>query len=108
MLKTSDIKKQFTSTGIVFGNCWGGGKCGYAAEQLEADTLQGILDLAKAGVKDGSLDSGMGFESLYAAGLQVTCIETCIIDGKEFEYKETEFHVIGDLTESEEECCFEY
>ncbi|KKN64888.1 hypothetical protein LCGC14_0487220 [marine sediment metagenome] len=103
-----DSTKKFKSEGVVFGNCWGGGGCGYAAEQLQANTLQGLIDLAEAGIVDGSLDSGMGFESLYAAGLHITCIETRIIDGKTFEHKTTEFHEIGqELTMDEQNSCYQ-
>ncbi len=61
--------KIYNSKGIVFGNCWGGGKCGYRATEYSAETENALINKIEISLKDGSLDSGMGFESLYDATL---------------------------------------
>jgi hypothetical protein len=61
----------FLRKGVVFGNCWGGGKCGYATIKLGAKTRQELMDEIEKCLKDKSLDFGMGFESLTGAVVQI-------------------------------------
>ena len=95
-------KVRFISTGIVLGNLWGGGKGAYPATKLAADTREELIEQAKKGL-DGSLDSGMGFESLIGALLFITTITTITRNGKEFENRETEDEFVGELTPEQEE-----
>lgn len=95
-------RQQYTATGIVWGNCWGGGKCGYAAEKITGDTLGEVKAEAERMLKDGSLDSGMGFESLYAATLNVKIETIKEIDGKEFIHTDYTVLYLGAVTENEE------
>ena len=98
-----EIKKHYTSTGLVYGNYWGGGKGGYSARKLQANTKEELIELAKKGIEDGSLDSGMGYESLIGCMLEITVHETVEIDGKEFVHKTEFFEYVGDeITEEEE------
>ena len=93
---------KFESEGLVYGNYWGGGKGAYSARKLKADTLEELLKQANEGLDDGSLDRGMGYESLIGALLLVKTITTVIIKGKEFNNEETEEMFIGNLTEQEQ------
>jgi len=80
---------RFYSSGIVWGRCWGGGECGYAAEELGPfNTREELAEKAFLMLSDGSLDSGMGFESLIAAILKVTDETVLIEHGREFTNKE--------------------
>ena len=88
-------------TGMVWGKCWGGGKCGYAAEKIEADNLDNAVEQAKKMLKNGSLDSGMGFESLTGACLTAAITDTKIIGGKDYTHTEYEDVEIGELTGNE-------
>jgi hypothetical protein len=103
-----EFQVRYTAKGIVFGNYWGGGKGGYATKRVNGNTLEELLSKAKEMLDDGSLDDGMGYESLIGALLDVSIITTVIIDGKEFTNTEIETHFIGDLSEKEidflEEC----
>ena len=98
---------KYIATGLVYGNYWGGGKGAYASRILKSDTKEDIIEQATKGL-DGSLDGGMGYESLIGALLNIACITTVIIDGKEFENIEYELEFIGDLSEEDmdflEEC----
>jgi hypothetical protein len=102
---------KYKSTGVVFGNYWRGGKGAYPAREIKADSREELLEQAKKGL-DGSLDSGMGYESLIGALIEICKITTIAIDGKHFTNKEYETEFIGDLTEEEEdfllECNFTY
>jgi hypothetical protein len=98
-----DFQVRFEAKGIVLGNYWGGGKGGYAAKRIKANTLEELLTIATKMLDDGSLDSGMGYESLIGASLEVSTITTVLINDKEFINTETEIHFIGDLSEEESE-----
>ena len=97
---------KYTSTGLVYGNYWGGGKGAYRANSLSADTKEELIEKAIKGL-DGSLDSGMGYESLIGAILEITETTTITIDGKEFEHKEYKTAFVGDLTEEEQDFLIE-
>ena len=98
---------KFTSTGLVHGNYWGGGKGAYKAEKLSADTKEELIEMATKMLDDGSLDSGMGYESLIGALLNITKTTTIIHDGKPFTNEETEEEFIGDLTEEQQDFLIE-
>ena len=95
-------KVEYKSTGLVYGNCWGGGRGAYKARCLKADTKEKLIEEAKRGL-DGSLDSGMGYESLIGAMLEICKITIIEIDGREFVNKEYDIETVGNLTEDEEE-----
>jgi deoxyxylulose-5-phosphate synthase len=98
-----DFQVRFEAKGIVLGNYWGGGKGSYTAKRIKANTLEELLTIATKMLDDGSLDSGMGYESLIGASLEVSTITTVLINDKEFINTETEIHFIGDLSEEESE-----
>jgi hypothetical protein len=58
---------------------------------------------ANEALKDGSLDSGMGYESLIGARIDIEVITTIIVDGKEFVNTEYETELIGVLTDEEKD-----
>jgi hypothetical protein len=103
------MKKEisYSAKGHVLGNNWGGGKGSYPTILLRANTIDELLEKSRAALTDGSLDSGMGFEKLIGAVLDVTVITTIIFEDKEFTNEETETHIIGNLTEDEEEFLLE-
>lgn len=110
-METTMESVKFTATGFVYGNYWGGGKGSYPSRKLEANTREDLLKEANEGL-NGSLDSGMGYESLIGAILHVTKITTIDIDTRLFINKETETEFIGDLTDEEQDflydCCNNY
>lgn len=100
-------KIRYKSSGFVLGNYWGGGQGGYPARKYEADTLEELIALNEKALADGSLDSGMGYEKLLGAAIEVCTITTVEVDGKE--YTNNEYHdvLIGDLTEEQQEWLLE-
>jgi DNA invertase Pin-like site-specific DNA recombinase len=98
---------KFTSTGLVHGNYWGGGKGAYKAEKLSADTKEELIEKATKMLEDGSLDGGMGYESLIGALLSITKTTSIIHNGKPFTNEETEFEFIGELTEEDQDFLIE-
>lgn len=99
--------KTYKAKGIVWGKYWGSGEGGYASEPLEANTKQGLLKQANKMLKDGSLDSGMGYESLIGAVLKVETIETITQNNKEYVNTEYDFVIIGDMNSDTEDLLIE-
>ncbi len=98
-MKTTE---RFESRGLVYGNLWGGSQGGYEAKRLQVKTREELLEQAIKGL-DGSLDGGMGFESLIGALLEIKKITTIVVNGKTFTNEEIEDVFIGDLTEEQQE-----
>ena len=92
---------KYIAKGLVLGNYWGGGKGSYPTKKLENDDKDELLKEAVNKLEDGSLDSGMGYESLIGAILNIEEIDTKIIDGKEYSRSEFSIESIGILTEEQ-------
>ena len=99
--------KTYSGKGIVWGHLWGGGTGGYPSKKLTAETREALVAEAEQRLKDGSLDGGMGFESLYGAVIVVVETEVVVIEGKEFTHTDREFEILGKLSEEEldKSCC---
>jgi len=95
--------KQYKSSGYVYGNLWGGGKVAYKAEPIFVNSKEELLKKAKVMLEDGTLDSGMGYQSLIGAILFITETETIQVKDKDFQHLELEVEFIGKLTDEEKE-----
>ena len=99
-----EFERRFIGRGYVLGNCWGGGKCAYRSEQLVSENKESLLNVARRKIVDGSLDSGMGFESLIAAVIEVEEEITTVINGDIFVCRKYDSAIIGEnVSESDEE-----
>ena len=86
---------KYHSSGFVLGDLWGGAKYYvYPTRTFSADSLEELLELNKAALADGSLDSGMGFERLLAAKLNITTQTSVVIEGEVFTNKQYNFEYI--------------
>ena len=99
--KITDKEQRFEATGFVLGFLYLGDLGAYPARKIKADTKEELLNKATDMLADGSLDSGMGFESLKGAMIDIKTIEIIKIDGKDYENENTEPVFIGEL-ESED------
>lgn len=104
-MKTNEAVK-FESMGFVYGSLWGGGMGAYPARKLFADTKEELLQKANEGL-DGSLDSGMGYERLTGAILEVKKITTLNIKGEDYVNTQSETVFIGKLKEKDKDFLFE-
>ncbi len=93
----------YKATGIVLGNCWGGGQAGYAADEINANSLRKLRKEIERQLGNGSLDSGMGFESLIGAIMVIDTIDSREIDGKTFVAHDYEDEIFGDVTPEQKE-----
>ena len=89
---------EYSSDGFVWGNLWDYSQGGYEAKRLTASSMKEIVDKAKAMLQDGSLDGGMGYESLIGAVLLITKTEKITINKKVFTHESYQFRIIGKLS----------
>jgi hypothetical protein len=75
---------KFTAQGYLIGYLWGGGEGGYPTRHYKAETREKLEAQVKKDFKSGALDSGMGFDGLKCAILDVTRFEETEVDGKKF------------------------
>ena len=95
-------KVWYEAKGVVLGDYWMGGKGWYTAEKKKSTTLSDLRKQIKEGVKSGKLDTGMGYEKVTGAVMQVKKFTYKTISGKVF--VNTEYLdpiVIGDADEVE-------
>lgn len=108
-IKTMEKKISYKAKGMVLGNYWGGGSGAYPTNWFFADTKEELLEKAKQSLADGSIDSGMGFESLIGAVLDITKVTVIEVDEEEFTNESFEFDSIGELTDEQHDflidCC---
>ena len=96
------VKTVYNYSGIVLGNLWGGGKSAYTSiKESGFNTIEELQASAENHLKKGSLDSGMGYESLIGALLLIETVETVKVNGKDFINKSLSDLYIGELTEKE-------
>ena len=96
--------KQYTAKGLVWGNLWGGGTGGYRSKTVEGLSWKELKEKATDMLKDGSLDGGMGYESLYGAILNVKIEDKQMIDDREYIHTTWKTLTIGKVTSKEREC----
>lgn len=98
---------RYVASGLVYGRYWSGGEGSYKAKNLENNSKRKLLEEAKEKVKSGALDSGMGYETVLGAILELTTIATIMIGGKEFTHKDSEIVFVGELTETQQDFLIE-
>ena len=93
----------YKSTGIVLGNYWGGGQGSYEARSFNSDSLGELIELNQKALDNGSLDSGMGYESLIGALLLIEQITTITVDDEDYSNIHWSTEFIGELTETQQD-----
>lgn len=90
----------FKAEGFVIGNLWGGGQGTYEARKYTANTREELVQKCTEALDSGSMDNGMGFESLVSAMIDITKITTIVIDGVSYENEDSEIEMtyIGNMT----------
>ena len=103
------METKYSAQGSVIGNLWGGGKGIYVSKRLKNyDSKEELIKDLNKMLDDGSLDDGMGFESLTGAVLTITTKTSTLIDNKVFTNYEDEFLTIGTFTPEEEAAIDKY
>lgn len=94
---------KYKITGLVYGNYWGGGAGAYQSEVLMGNDYKKLIKKANEMLNNGSLDSGMGYESLKGALLNIETIETIEINGKKYKNSSYDDLFIGKLSDEEKD-----
>ena len=93
--------KTYTASGVVYGKLWGGGFGAYPSREVEARSKAELIKKAQAELKSGGLDSGMGFEFLKGARLDIKEVESITAKNKEYQRADYITEFIGHLTNKE-------
>ena len=81
----------------MLGNYWGGGRGSYGARPLKNfKTKKALIKEATKMFNDGSLDSGMGFESLVVAVIEITKRTRIEVEGKYYYREDSELEFLGE------------
>lgn len=97
-----EIKQYFSSRGMVYGNYWGGGKGAFVSKQLKQfSSKEELIKKAEEMLKNGSLDGGMGYESLIGAGLIIEKVKAIQFEGEEYTNYSEEIEYIGNMKPEE-------
>lgn len=94
-------KTEYIAKGLVYGKLWGGGTGAYPSEVVQAKTLKTLEKKILKGIETGALDSGMGYEELIGAIMNITKITTIEQNGEEYHKKDNELKFYGTLSEKE-------
>lgn len=85
--------------GAVLGNYWGGGAGYYcsAYSGREFDTREEAVQFLDEKLADGSLDDGMGYESLIGYMIPIICRREVLVQGDIFSHEEEVLHTSSDV-----------
>jgi len=100
-------KVKWSAKGYCYGNYWGGGKGAYRARNFVSSSKEDLIDQINKAVADGSIDSGMGYESIIGAIMEIRRYTTIEIDGDEYNNNHTDIEMFGDLSESDQDFLME-
>lgn len=93
-----EIVTTYKAEGFVLGNYWGGGRGSYKAVTIEHYDLDHLNKVINEKLLDGSLDSGMGYESLIGAIYDITVIRKIEVDGLIYTNHQSIVKFFGKLT----------
>lgn len=98
-----DKKTYYKAQGYVYGLLWGGGEGTYPSREIKSDNIDDLREQIMNGINNGSLDSGMGYQRLIGALMDITTITEIVIDDKVFKNYEYQTEFFGDLSEAQQE-----
>jgi hypothetical protein len=109
-MKLNEYKttESYKATGAVYGNFWGGVSSSYPSITIEGGTLDEIKHKANKALEDGSIDSGIGYESIKGALLNVVEITTIDVEGHTFTNESESELIVGELTDAEKDFLRDY
>ena len=96
--------KFYKTSGLVYGKDWGFGMSAYPAEKGNYHSYKELKEDIEKGIKEGSLDSGMGFQSLKGALIIIETIRRIVFKGRSYYNSAFKRVYFGDLSHKEK--CF--
>lgn len=100
-------KISYKAKGMVLGNLWGGGVGFYPIKTIKTKTREELIQKAKDSLLDGSLDDGMGFESIIGALLDITITTKVEISDEVYIHKKYEYDSVGKLSDEQHDYLME-
>lgn len=100
------MDKEYIIKGICIGYPWGNNTLyGYESETYKGTDLNILMDKINHDIKNGSIDSGFGFEKVIGAILNKKTIWHLISDNKDFKHEDNEIieSFIEDIKESDKD-----
>ena len=94
---------KYIAKGLVYGLLWGGGEGTYRARTIVSSSMSDLTEKIMKGIDDGSLDSGMGYQRLIGAIMNITTETTIVIGGEDYVNKSYTTEFFGDLSENQQE-----
>ena len=80
-----EMNGVFNAEGLVLGHLWGGGTGVYPSVKLTGfSNIDDLFKTVEEKLKNGSLDSGMGYEKLIGAALMIEEKRTIICEESPF------------------------
>lgn len=101
-LQGFETTEVWDANGLVYGRDWEFNYGTYPSISFQNDTYEGLLAEASKALANDSIDSGMGFESILGALLEITCITSIEIEEHTFVNNEVTIEFLGDLTEEQQ------
>jgi len=98
-LQNHETQEQVIAKGIIYGLLFDGTSGSYPSINFYGETLEKVELKANKALEDGSIDSGMGFESIKMALLYVTTTTSIKVEGYTFTHEEETTLMIGNITE---------
>lgn len=94
---------KYIAKGLVYGLFWGGGEGTYPARTIVSSSMSDLTEKIMKGIDNGSLDSGMGYQRLIGAIMDITTETTIVIGGEDYVNKSYTTEFFGDLSENQQE-----
>lgn len=113
-----DYHEWWDAEGVVYGEYWGGGRGFYTARSVQANNFEELSKIILKYLDDGGLDSGMGYQELIVAPMQVTKNISITVDSNRYKIDKGIFRskeivdtlIFGDkkgLSDEELQGCYE-
>lgn len=98
-------KVTYNASGLCYGAFWGGGEGSYKAIDFNGyESIDKLREDINAAVKSGAIDSGMGFQTMIGAGMNIIKVKSVTDDeGEEyFNTDEIDTEFFGDLNDEQQ------
>jgi len=71
MNEVKELGSKYSAWGICVGNLWGGGQGSFLTRHYHNDDLETMKKEIQKDLRSGTIDSGMGFESMIRATMVI-------------------------------------
>lgn len=98
---TQNTKTYYKAKGLVYGCLWDNSMGSYPSKEVYSENFDELKEMIMSGIDDGSLDSGMGYQQLVGAIMEITTITDIVINDDVYTNKKYQVEYFGELSETE-------